>query len=69
MNSTERKLSLNETGEKQLEKITDSAASATNRFRDRFENFLHQETLQQQGPTSPDPSAKPRMIFPYDQIV
>ena len=59
MNSTERKLSLNETGEKQLEKLTDSAESATNKFRDRFEDFLHQETLQQQAPTSPDPSAKP----------
>jgi hypothetical protein len=36
-----------ETGEKQLEKLTDSAESATNKFRDKFEDFLHQETLQQ----------------------
>jgi hypothetical protein len=33
--------------EKQLEKLTDSADSATNRFRDKFEDFLHQEALQQ----------------------
>jgi hypothetical protein len=33
--------------EKQLEKLADSATSATNKFRDRFEAFLHQETLQQ----------------------
>ncbi|CAF2034690.1 unnamed protein product [Rotaria magnacalcarata] len=39
-----------ESGEKQLEKLIDSAESATNKFRDRFEDFLHQEALQQ--PTS-----------------
>ncbi|CAF5000432.1 unnamed protein product, partial [Rotaria socialis] len=36
-----------ESGEKQLEKLIDSAESATNKFRDRFEDFLHQEALQQ----------------------
>lgn len=36
-----------EKGERQLEKLTDSAESATNKFRDKFEDFLHQETLQQ----------------------
>lgn len=41
-----------EKGERQLEKLTDSAESATNKFRDRFEDFLHQETLQQ-PPTEP----------------
>ena len=45
-NST-RKNSIGETTDKQLEKLTDSADSATNQFRDRFEAFLHQETLQQ----------------------
>lgn len=34
-------------GEKQLERLIDSAESATNRFRDGFEEFLHQESLQQ----------------------
>ena len=48
-NSTGRKSTTVETGEKQLEKLTDSAESATNRFRDRFEDFLHQETLQPPG--------------------
>lgn len=42
-----RQTSTVEKGERQLEKLTDSAESATNKFRDRFENFLHQETLQQ----------------------
>ncbi|CAF3812768.1 unnamed protein product [Rotaria sordida] len=42
-----RKSITNDSGEKQLEKLIDSAESATNRFRDRFEDFLHQEALQQ----------------------
>ncbi|CAF1275673.1 unnamed protein product [Adineta ricciae] len=46
-NNLGRKSVVAETGEKQLEKLTDSAESATNKFRDRFEDFLHQETLQQ----------------------
>ncbi len=60
-NTAEKKTTTNETGAKQLEKLTDSAASATNRFRDRFEDFLHQELSQQQpqNPTSPDTTAKP----------
>ncbi|CAF4724464.1 unnamed protein product [Rotaria sp. Silwood1] len=47
-----------ETGGKQLEKITDAADSATNRFRDRFEQFLHQERSQEQT-TSPVGSPPP----------
>ncbi|CAF0831896.1 unnamed protein product [Rotaria sp. Silwood1] len=43
-----------DSGEKQLEKLIDSAESATNRFRDRFEDFLHQEALQ--PPTNEQPS-------------
>ncbi|CAF1217287.1 unnamed protein product [Rotaria sordida] len=39
---------------KQLEKLTDSADSATNKFRDRFENFLYQEKS-----TSPVESSQP----------
>jgi len=46
-NNSGRKPLTIETGEKQLEKLTDSAESATNKFRDKFEDFLHQETLQQ----------------------
>ncbi|CAF1445673.1 unnamed protein product, partial [Adineta steineri] len=46
-NNPARKSILVDSGEKQLEKLTDSAESATNKFRDRFEDFLHQETLQQ----------------------
>ena len=45
--SVGRKIATAETGDKQLEKLTDSADSATNKFRDRFEDFLHQENLQQ----------------------
>ncbi len=29
------------------EKLIDSATSATNRFRDRFENFLHEKVIRQ----------------------
>ena len=56
-----RKSTTTDTGEKQLEKLTDSAESATNRFRDRFEDFLHQETLQQQPaiPVSTSPVSSP----------
>ena len=32
------------------EKLTDSAQSATNRFRDRFEEFLYREALQNPSP-------------------
>jgi len=49
MNSSEKKTVINITGEKPLEKLTDSAESATNKFRDRFDDFLHQETSQQQA--------------------
>ena len=44
-NSTKRSLP-NENNERCPEKLTDSSESATNRFRDRFEDFLHQENLQ-----------------------
>ena len=44
-----RKPPVNDTGEKQLEKLIDSAQSATNKFRDEFEKFLYQETLQAQS--------------------
>ncbi|CAF1368592.1 unnamed protein product [Rotaria sordida] len=37
---------------KLLEKITDSAGNVTNKFRNRFEAFLHQEVLRQQVITS-----------------
>ena len=47
------------TGEKQLEKLADSAQSATNRFRDRFEDFLHQETLQCAPQTTTSPNSSP----------
>lgn len=53
VNSYGRKASAVENTEKPLEKLTDSDDSATNRFRDRFEDFLHQETLQQQVPIEP----------------
>ena len=46
MNSPSKRSPANESGEKQLEKLADSAESATNKFRDRFEEFIHQETLQ-----------------------
>lgn len=46
MNSPSKRSAANESGEKQLEKLADSAESATNKFRDRFEEFIHQETLQ-----------------------
>ncbi|CAF4897118.1 unnamed protein product, partial [Rotaria sp. Silwood1] len=41
-----------DSGERQFEKLADSADSATNRFRERFENSLHQEALQQQATAS-----------------
>lgn len=44
-----RKTPVADSGERQLEKLTDSADSATNRFRNRFEDFLHQETMQPSG--------------------
>ncbi|CAF3687580.1 unnamed protein product [Rotaria sp. Silwood1] len=47
-----------DTGGKQLEKITDSADSVTNKFRDRFENFLYEEKSQEQT-TSPVESPSP----------
>ena len=47
LNAAGKQTTTVEKGERQLEKLTDSAESATNRFRDRFEDFLHQETLQQ----------------------
>ena len=50
-NSPGNKILANENTEKPLEKLTDSDDSATNRLRDRFEDFLHQETLQQQVTT------------------
>lgn len=53
LNSPGRKVLVSENTEKPLEKLTDSDDSATNRFRDRFDDFLHQETLQQQAPTEP----------------
>ena len=56
-NNLGRKSVVVETGEKQLEKLTDSAESATNKFRDRFEDFLHQETLQQTN-NEPQPVGK-----------
>jgi hypothetical protein len=55
-NLTERKSTGSNAGEKQLEKLTDSAESATNRFRDRFEDFLHQDTSQ---PTTTSPVGSP----------
>ena len=44
---SEQQSPIDVTREQQSEKIADSARSATNRFRDRFEYFLHQETLQE----------------------
>lgn len=46
-----------ETGEKP-EKLADSMESATNRFRDVFENFLHEEDIQIVPTTNPDPETK-----------
>jgi hypothetical protein len=48
-----RKSLINDPGEKQLEKLTDSAESATSKFRDRFEDFLHQDL-----PSVPTPSLR-----------
>ncbi|CAF1066034.1 unnamed protein product [Adineta steineri] len=47
-NNTGKRSTTNETNDKSLEKLTDSAGSATNKFRNRFEDFLHQEASQQQ---------------------
>ncbi|CAF0787906.1 unnamed protein product [Didymodactylos carnosus] len=38
--------------EKPFEKLADSAESSTNKFRDRFEDYLHQETLQPANKTT-----------------
>ena len=58
-----RKSPTDDNGEKQLEKLTDSAQSATNKFRDRFEDFLHQETLQQPQSSAPvNPPSSPTTI-------
>ncbi|CAF0976650.1 unnamed protein product [Rotaria sordida] len=51
-NNFEIKPPVSNMGEKQLEKLIDSAESATNRFRDRFEDFLYQGISQQQLPAA-----------------
>lgn len=48
----------NDTGDRKLEKLTDSAESRTNKFRDRFEDFLHQETLQGPPPATTGSTSK-----------
>ena len=58
--AAESEASTNNTGGKQLEKLTDSAESLTNKFRDRFEEFLHQEVLQQPN-SEVSPPATTRM--------
>jgi hypothetical protein len=52
VNSFGEKCVTNDINEIHLEKLSDSAESATNKFRGRFEEFLHQETSQQQ-PAAP----------------
>ncbi|CAF1266771.1 unnamed protein product [Rotaria sordida] len=47
-NISEIKPTTIDTDNKLLEKITDSTGNVTNKFRNRFEAFLHQEALQQQ---------------------
>jgi hypothetical protein len=51
LNNAESKSATNEISGKPLEKLTDSAGSATNKFRERLEEFLfmHQEIVQQQA--------------------
>ena len=56
-----RKSPYDVTGENQLEKLTDSAQSATNQFREQFEKFLYQGTLQSTTETtSPANSLPPK---------
>lgn len=50
-----RKSLSNDSGEKQLERLADSADSAANRFRNEFERFLHQEII----PIPPQPTSPP----------
>ncbi|CAF2382653.1 unnamed protein product [Rotaria sp. Silwood2] len=52
INNSVKKNVIIDIDEKQLEKITDSADSATNKFRDRFENFLCQEKSQRRTTSS-----------------
>ncbi|CAF1320961.1 unnamed protein product, partial [Rotaria sordida] len=52
MNDSLKKDLTIDTGEKQLEQITDAANSTTNKFCDRFEQFLHQEKSQEQATSS-----------------
>jgi hypothetical protein len=56
-NNPGRKCVKSDSSEKQLEKFSDSAENNTNKFRDRFEEFLHQEASPQpQLPVSPPPT-------------
>jgi hypothetical protein len=64
MNSPSKKSPANESGEKQLEKLADSAESATNKFRDRFEEFIHQETLQTPANTGTTDNVAISMLIP-----
>ncbi len=56
VNSFGEKCVTNDTTEIHLEKLSDSAESATNKFRGHFEEFLHQETSQQQQQQPAAPS-------------
>ena len=60
MNSASQTFSLkNGIGEKQIEKLIDSAESATNKFRECFEAFLHQDKSQDQSITSSSGATAP----------
>ncbi|CAF4075358.1 unnamed protein product, partial [Rotaria sp. Silwood2] len=50
-NISETKLTTTDTNDKSLEKITAAAQRVTNKFRNRFEAFLHQEAPQKQATT------------------
>ncbi|CAF0874104.1 unnamed protein product [Adineta ricciae] len=60
--AAESEASTDKTGGKQLEKLTDSAESLTNKFRDHFEQFLHQEVLPQPN-SEVSPSATTHFIL------
>ncbi|CAF4159337.1 unnamed protein product, partial [Rotaria magnacalcarata] len=67
MNNSENKLIKIDTGDDKLEKLTDSAGSATNKFRDRFEGLLHQETSQaESSQTTTDATEKKRSPWSED---
>ncbi|CAF0774571.1 unnamed protein product [Rotaria sordida] len=58
-NSEKKPVKTETDGRKLLEKLSDSANSVTNKFRDRFEAFIHQEAAQLQQQQSASPVTPP----------